>query len=292
MVRDDGELSYVFLCFRAGKLPPFEDYSYGGEREEWTYTTAAGARIAVVWYKENGTAKFLYDENGAYVTVNIRCPDRAEAEALADTFDFHAACTGTPRVTEIVTAPPHGAEDVGDALSPAKLRATPEYRSWTSLLQEGGHIRDTDYQRSWSALVLAEKPDDGERGPLNELYMDRQELLEYLGHGDFLGDGFYGYAALWEDGSFGIGDSFYYLKKGSGTPRVDFTLGPEYRSVWRYETASGAVVTIATGCEFLSCSAVLYETEEAYVILVYHNADLEPYRLEAMADQWNWTALD
>ena len=57
-------------------------------------------------------------------------------------------------------------------------------------------------------------------------------------------------------------------------------------------TASGAVVTVATGCEFLSCSAVLYETEDAYAILVYHNADLEPYRLEAMADQWNWAALD
>lgn len=74
------------------------------------YRTALGADVVIAASGELPMTYIFYHHDNAFLQLSARVTDAETAKALADTFDFAAACAGEAKVTEMVSAAPREAE--------------------------------------------------------------------------------------------------------------------------------------------------------------------------------------
>lgn len=79
-----------------------------------------------------------------------------------------------------------------------------------------------------------------------------------------------------------------YIPKGTLCTTLEWGLENAYGETWFYQTESGAVVEIGTDTVQGAPSYILYESPNAWVLYLYGNQDLEPYRLEGIADRYDF----
>ena len=315
---DGANCAYTFLCAKEGSLPPFDVYVRAGEDvyQEWTYTTGAGDTVCLDYAPEWQEVIILYAENGSFTVVLGSAPSREAAEALADTFDFHAACMGEPQVEQVVSQPAHRAEDPGQAATLADFTASAEYRASHELglglaqLRTGG----PSYQNFYYAYPSGRTEEDALLKRIGEKYgLELHETLRWLaspswaiagdrdrepisfqgmcaltGCGEFLTDpGAFTSCVYFDNGGFVI-DGLLYIPKGTLCTTLEWGLENAYGETWFYQTESGAVVEIGTDTVQGAPSYILYESPNAWVLYLYGNQDLEPYRLEGIADRYDF----
>jgi hypothetical protein len=127
-----------------------------------------------------------------------------------------------------------------------------------------------------------------------------EEFCAAAGCGPFIRNGDnMKFADIYEDGSFRfqggpntMGCTMTRVAKGSFASSIP-PLGDDLSAykTWNYETSGGAVVCLATGAGKLSPSLILYETDTSYVVVLFYNGNLEPYRMEAYADYFDFTQI-
>ena len=113
-------IEYSLIRGMPGYLYPFLRYVEEPEAyEEWSYVTARGASVSIAWRtgepfpnptRENAENTFdhvyvFYEENQRTISLNCAAYDGMSverAQAIADCFDFSAACQGQPQVLSAI----------------------------------------------------------------------------------------------------------------------------------------------------------------------------------------------
>ena len=309
--------TFSFLRNNAGTLPSMQVNVWNAdEYEEASYTNRSGDMVCIAFNRTLGTAHILYNSGNAYIDLTAQVRNRADAEALADCFRFSDAAAGVPRVADKLNATPHTVKADG-AVTLSDFAESPEYKGlWefvdfihaNGMRNYNGVFPVPEEYKSHYPTNLEEKTAEicetyglSAHSSAQEIY-DYAEACQAAGAGDFVLDpndsspatgGFYD-MKLYEDGSFTMNHGFlYYIRKGSlctDSQYVAYWLDlPAYETSWQYETASGAVVCCATGAG--QASLVLYETPQAWVLVLGGDHDTPPYALEAIADCYDFAQL-
>ena len=113
-------IEYSLIRGMPGYLYPFLRYVEEPEAyQEWSYVTARGASVSIAWRtgepfpnptRENAENTFdhvyvFYEENQRTISLNCTVYDGMSverAQAIADCFDFSAACQGIPQVLSAI----------------------------------------------------------------------------------------------------------------------------------------------------------------------------------------------
>lgn len=122
------------------------------------------------------------------------------------------------------------------------------------------------------------------------------EIYKQMGVEPFIADGEPGDAVIYDNGVFFCpmtdGGDLHYIPKGSFSPLVRFCLHPDGEG-WAYNTACGEQVYIVQGGDMeypvWDYSSIIYETDTAYVIILNNTGRDEPYLLEDIADNVDFT---
>lgn len=302
---------YTLVRNISGTLPPMESsvWELDGYAES-VYRTALGADVVIAASGELPMTYIFYHHDNAFLQLSARVTDAEAAKALADTFDFAAACAGEAKVTEMVSAAPREAEGA-NAVTLEDFAASPEYkglREFVAALRSRGvgsygdvfpvpELYDDLQWLNDTATEICAAYSLRTHSSMRQLF-DYDECRQAAGVGDFVLDPddaeSFRAMTLYEDGSFNMNNGFfYYIRKGALCTDSQYVASwldlPQYETSWQYETASGAVVCCATGGG--EASMVLYETPEAWVVISGGERNLPAYALEALADRYDLAQL-
>lgn len=88
---------YCLLKSLSGTLPPMESMVWNeASYSESLYTTKSGAEVVIATSGTEPTAFIFYRQDHVFLQLIAKVGDITAAKALADTFDFSAACLGEP----------------------------------------------------------------------------------------------------------------------------------------------------------------------------------------------------
>lgn len=302
--------------------------------EEWTYTTALGATVVIDMSREgqnlsmNSENEALYRSvlihytgEDAFLSLSGQVPGgREQAEALAEAFDFAAACEGEPEENFLLEKRAYSGEKTGLLLS--ELARRPEYRAAQAFLERYIARSGSILARDGCPQGCTEETDPALREIFEETGAEYQ--LRYPGDWDWIHNGhvyprgynggvrdFDAYTEelstdeIWQrmglapfdavepqdllvyDTGFALDTPYYRLRcwqKGSFFPNLRLPGEGADREEWLFETKCGAVVGLSLpGEEAYACSAIVYEGQESYVLVIPNHPDL--YTLQAIA--WN-----
>lgn len=302
--------------------------------EEWTYTTALGATVVIDMSREgqnlsmNSENEALYRSvlihytgEDAFLNLSGQVPGgREQAEALAEAFDFAAACEGEPEENFLLEKRAYTGEKTGLLLS--ELARRPEYRaaqaflgryiarSGSILARDGcpqGCTEETDpalresfeeigaeyqlrYPGDWAWIHNGHVYPRGYNGGVRDFdayteELSTEEIWQRMGLAPF--DAVEPQDLLVYDTGFALDTPYYRLRcwqKGSFFPNLRLPGEGADREEWLFETKCGAVVGLSLpGEEAYACSAIVYEGRESYVLVIPNHPDL--YALQAIA--WN-----
>lgn len=311
---------YSFLRNNTGTLPSMQVNVWNAdEYEEMSYTNRCGDIVCIAFNQAIETAHILYNGGNAYIDLCARVSSRAEAEALADCFNFSNAAAGVPCVMERINDAP-SAVITDTAVTLSDFADSPEYKAIREMVAA---IRAHDMPNG-SYRGVFPMPDEWEDSAWMNVKAEElcaaygltahtekrvfyrteyAEACQAAQVGSFIHDPTYnsstGYGFsqmyLYEDGSFATDyPSFNYIRKGSlcTDSHYDgsFDLSA-YEESWQYETTSGAIVCCAVGER--QSPIVIYETPLAWVVVIGGQAgrDTPAYALEAVADLYDFTQL-
>lgn len=300
LLLDGQRLDYTLHRVATGSLYPYQSGGLWSDEpyEEWEYTTARGDAVDLVCFEGLGGRIFYVSPDGRlYVDLALSPAelDRTALEKIADLMDFDAVCrTGSAAKKAIEV--PRGAESNRDALQVMEdfahssvFRANKDFAAFFTA---------TFYGSSFTGV-------HGQEG-----YADIDETLEALAEEYGLqyatakttGNDFSDEAQVYDNGAWcapgRVGDgpnalayTLHYIPKTALYTRLDkFADFADYARVWSYRTGSGDTVTLACeGPEKRSGAYVLYESDEAYVLMSCHNS--LPHLMEQMADAIEWRDL-
>ena len=325
---------WTLTRYEPGTLPPYMSLLWNEDGyDEWAYKTASGAELCIDCSREGSNLDpsagepfysviIYYTGENAFLTLSGQMPrGREGAEALAEAFDFAAACEGLPEENGLLEIRPY----TGDkgAITLSELSQTPELRGAKAFLDwyvrykgsvmavEGcavGCTEETepelraaleriaaDYGLAcaddWSWIHNGYLYPRGYNGGVRDFdayteHLTEDELWERLGQGRF--DALELQDVMLYPGAFTLQAGAYrlhYIQKGVLYTNVclagDLTA---YRDEWLFETKCGAVVCCALGgTDKYSVPYIVYETPTAYVLIVPNDPSV--YSLQAIA--WN-----
>ena len=306
--------------------------------EEWGFQNGFGNEVCIDYSREADSpyydpsapeeTKFAhtvilhYTSENAFLTLSCQVPGgREQAEALADAFDFAAACEGQPEENGLLEIRPYTGNK--SAITLSELSQTPEIRGakafadWyvgykgSIMAAEGcvvGCGEETapelraaferiasdyglSYADDWSWIHNGYVYPHGYNGGVNDFDAYSEQLTEdeiwtRLGQGCFdtveLRD------VMLYPGAFTVHANAYrlhYIQKGTLYTNVclagDLTA---YSDEWLFETKCGEVVCCALGgTDKYSMPYIVYEAPTAYVLIIPNNPSV--YSLQAIA--WN-----
>ncbi|MBR5094686.1 MAG: hypothetical protein IK095_06285 [Oscillospiraceae bacterium] len=325
--------------YRNGTIPAYMSLIQDpGAYEEWGYRNAFGNEVCIDCSKE-ADAPYLdpaapeeprsahtvilhYTTEDAFLTLYCQVPGGREgAEALADAFDFAAACEGVPAENGLLEIRPYTGEKTAIGLS--ELAQTPEIRGakafWDwytgyrgSLLAAEGCVVGCDeetepelraaferiagdyglaYADDWNWILNGYVYPHGYNGGVSDFdawteRLSEDELWARLGQGRF--DAVELQDVMLYPGAFTVQAAAYrlhYIQKG--TLYTALCLAGEltaYRDEWLFETKCGELVCCALGgTDRYPVPCIVYETPTAYVLVVPNSPSV--YSLQAIA--WN-----
>ena len=339
-VQIDGvPFAWALSRYRNGTIPAYMSLIQNPDAyEEWTYRNAFGDEVCLDYSRETDApysdpaapeeARFAhtvilhYTSENAFLTLSCQVPGgREQAEALAEAFDFAAACEGLPEENGLLEIRPY----TGDkgAITLSELSQTPELRGAKAFLDWYAGYRGSVMAVEGCAVGCTEETEPELRAALEQIagdyglacaddwswvhngyvyprgynggvrdfdayteHLTEDELWERLGQGRFdtaeLQD------VMLYPGAFTVQAGAYrlhYFQKGVLYTNVclagDLTA---YRYEWLFETRCGAVVCCALGgTDRYSVPYIVYETPTAYVLIVPNDPSV--YALQAIA--WN-----
>ena len=92
---------YCLLKSLSGTLPPMENQVWNqASYNENLYSTKLGDEVVIAASDAESTAFIFYREDNVFLQLMAKVEDVTAAKALADTFDFSAACSGEPQFPE------------------------------------------------------------------------------------------------------------------------------------------------------------------------------------------------
>ena len=325
---------WTLTRYEPGTLPPYMSLLWNEDSyDEWAYQTASGAELCIDCSREGSNLDpsagepfysviIYYTGENAFLTLSGQMPrGREGAEALAEAFDFAAACEGQPEENGLLEIRPYTGEKRAITLS--ELAQKPEicgakaFADWYvgykgSIMAVEGCVVGcgeetapemraaferiaTDYCLSyaddWSWVHNGYVYPHGYNGGVNDFDAYSEQLTEdeiwtRLGQGRFdtveLRD------VMLYPGAFTVQADAYrlhYIQKGTLYTNVclagDLTA---YSDEWLFETKCGEVVCCALGgTDKYSMPYIVYETPTAYVLIIPNNPSV--YSLQAIA--WN-----
>ena len=238
--------SFGLIRSIAGTLPPAEMHILNADdSHEWSYINLCGniVSIAVTPSVSGELSGFiLYSEGDATIVLGTQQTDKAQIEALADCFDFSAACGGEPSVVNMVNAPPR-ATAAPKAATLEAFAQSPEYKGLREFIdfrrlqgrllpcyygvfpvsEDSAYAQYSEEDKAIADAMEARAYDICQTHGLKAHtgFTESQsygEACELTGAGDFILDGEDGFFRMrvYEDGSFNMNFGlFYYVKKGS-----------------------------------------------------------------------------
>ena len=92
---------YCLLKNMSGTLPPMESTVWNqASYSESLYSTKSGAEVVIATSDTESTAFIFYQQDNVFLQLIAKVEGITAAKALADTFDFSAACSGEPQLPE------------------------------------------------------------------------------------------------------------------------------------------------------------------------------------------------
>ena len=135
----DESLENSFTLFRgtAGSLYPVSSVIRDIDSYvQWRYTTGLGAEVDIAWQKDGNSGNYiLYQEGDYFLTLSFHAADRETAQAVAELFDFSAACRGDWRqvparieqIEQEKATLPAAVEEAGETITLEEFIRTPEH---------------------------------------------------------------------------------------------------------------------------------------------------------------------
>ena len=316
-------LLYTLTRGTPGYLDPYTRYVEEPEAyEEWPYVTARGAGVTISWRADapipglNGEDSgdtldqlfIFYEENQRRITLGCTAYDgmsAQRAQAIADCFDFSAACQGTPHVLPTMEAGPGGDFPIEQLAQSSEYRAWGEFTDWFEL-QTGkseyggafpyGQQSIDEVAQRVAGIYSLTLPHS--LTVLEEGEGTREARLALMGFDPFCSDVEPGALRAYDNGCFqlsfrtdGLALELNYIQKGSYYPLF-------HRLIWldlpylNYDAACGATVRIFSDAgDEQARDYILHQTQEGYVVLWSSGGSNSPAALEAAAACIDFTAF-
>lgn len=344
---------------RKGTLDPAGGVIYNfSDYTEWQYTNKSGDEVNIALNNSTDSATgerraFLFCDKGDYIfTVYADADTQAQAELLAEQFDFSAAAKGgndidlesVMNIEAAVAKPKEGLLDMQGWMATDEYKASAEF--YALVCEYAGGLPENDgvvegtmmytYQNSFASAneeirafrdqVIGKYPElvspvnneivfGGTLMPgdamsyLGSSWVDPRDYpectieqrYEMMGIESFSSEGRPFNVICYDNGAFFCyiaafhgGYNVNYIPKGCFYPLIQPAVNPEITG-WAYDTLCGEQAYIVPGgvmhYPVLSYSSIIYETDNAYVIITVHGEGSDAGFLQMVADDIDFTCF-